>query len=196
MNIAERTPPAWANEAASRICGNAVLQRVAPEDWTDADAKLAAIEIAAARQVTRQPADPNAPTVVNVKTGEEWDTYIGRAVRMAKDRRLRQTSVYANPYRIGKPDPTDPIGQPRARAGALAAYEGLWRGRLAGNRRHHWLKHLTALTGKRLGCWCAPEPCHGHVLRELWLEFVAQATPEIHEGAHGPDSHAPSVTEA
>ena len=27
------------------------------------------------------------------------------------------------------------------------------------------------LTGRALGCWCAPEPCHGDVLAELAEEL-------------------------
>jgi len=26
---------------------------------------------------------------------------------------------------------------------------------------------LPDLRGRRLGCWCVPEPCHGHVIAEL-----------------------------
>ena len=29
------------------------------------------------------------------------------------------------------------------------------------------LKLLPDLRGRRLGCWCAPEPCHAQVLAEL-----------------------------
>ena len=29
------------------------------------------------------------------------------------------------------------------------------------------------LHGKTLGCWCAPEPCHGHVLAKLVVELHA-----------------------
>jgi hypothetical protein len=29
------------------------------------------------------------------------------------------------------------------------------------------LAALPELRGKRLGCWCAPQPCHGDVLTEL-----------------------------
>ena len=25
----------------------------------------------------------------------------------------------------------------------------------------------TELRGKNLGCWCSPEPCHGHIIKEL-----------------------------
>lgn len=41
------------------------------------------------------------------------------------------------------------------------------------NYRDHYLPHkpsllskLDTLAGKALGCWCAPEPCHGDVLKE------------------------------
>jgi len=31
----------------------------------------------------------------------------------------------------------------------------------------HLLKEIPTLQGKRLGCWCAPNTCHGDVLVEL-----------------------------
>ena len=31
---------------------------------------------------------------------------------------------------------------------------------------------LEELRGKRLGCWCVPEPCHGNVLIELLTTFT------------------------
>lgn len=31
------------------------------------------------------------------------------------------------------------------------------------------LKSLSELEGKILACWCAPEPCHGDILREMFL---------------------------
>jgi hypothetical protein len=33
--------------------------------------------------------------------------------------------------------------------------------------RPELLKRLPELRGKRLGCWCAPQACHGDVLVEL-----------------------------
>lgn len=31
-----------------------------------------------------------------------------------------------------------------------------------------WIRqHAHELAGKRLGCWCAPKPCHGDVLAEM-----------------------------
>jgi hypothetical protein len=34
------------------------------------------------------------------------------------------------------------------------------------------LKSLSELEGKTLACWCAPEPCHGDILRQLFIENV------------------------
>ena len=36
--------------------------------------------------------------------------------------------------------------------------------------RSDLLDDLSSLIGKRLGCWCSPEPCHGNVLIELIKE--------------------------
>lgn len=35
------------------------------------------------------------------------------------------------------------------------------------------MKALPELRGKVLGCWCAPRPCHGHVLVKLLGELDA-----------------------
>lgn len=99
-------------------------------------------------------------TVVHVREG--FDIYIGRAVNRAGDKRCRVQSIYANPFKIGAD---------RTREMALAEYDALWRQRLASNARHLWHKRLKKLRGKRLGCWCAPAPCHGDVLVRLLQEF-------------------------
>ena len=65
------------------------------------------------------------------------------------DRRTR----WGNPFRVGD-------GQDRAQA--VARYrEDLWRRIRAGEVA---LEDLAGLDGCWLACWCAPEPCHGHVL--------------------------------
>jgi Domain of unknown function (DUF4326) len=33
---------------------------------------------------------------------------------------------------------------------------------------------LDELVGKTLGCWCAPQPCHGHVLARLVMAMLAR----------------------
>ena len=39
------------------------------------------------------------------------------------------------------------------------------------------LDDIAALSGKRLACWCAPEPCHGHVLGALADRLAAFRPP-------------------
>lgn len=58
-----------------------------------------------------------------------------------------------NPFRIG-PDGT--------RDQVIAKYRRWLWNEIRADRVD--LKELAALHGKRLGCWCAPEPCHGEVL--------------------------------
>lgn len=36
------------------------------------------------------------------------------------------------------------------------------------------LQRLAALHRQRLGCWCAPEPCHGEVLEAAAAQAAAQ----------------------
>eukprot|EP00128_Syssomonas_multiformis_P006581 Colp12_sorted_trinity150504_noHs@34497 len=111
-------------------------------------------------------------TVVNVKVAhirptysnlKEWmekpeHAYIGRAgiVFVEGKRFPPHASVFANPFKIGK-DGT--------RKGVMIKYEKYIRDRL---RTDPGLKEqLKALRGKKLGCWCHPEPCHGDVLVKL-----------------------------
>src|SRR5262245_45541659 len=71
-------------------------------------------------------------------------------------------SAWGNPYRIG------PDGD---RAAVIAQYRRyLW-------RRKDLLARLPELTGKRLGCWCHPQPCHAAVLIAAWWALVAQQAP-------------------
>ena len=84
------------------------------------------------------------PTVVNVRT-EKYDVYIGRG------------SMYGNPFKIGVHG---------NRAEVIARY-GAWV-----RTQGQILKSLKSLTGKRLGCYCKPQPCHGDVLVELWKKLV------------------------
>lgn len=34
------------------------------------------------------------------------------------------------------------------------------------------MRALPELKGKTLGCWCAPKPCHGHILESLAKEYT------------------------
>jgi len=37
-------------------------------------------------------------------------------------------------------------------------------------------KHLIGLKGKKLGCYCKPEDCHGDVIKQ-WLDHMREAQP-------------------
>lgn len=78
-------------------------------------------------------------TVV-VHKREPHDVYIGRP------------SKWGNPYTIG-PD------------GGRAEVIEKYRKYVTGSKR--LMSCLHELKGKRLGCFCAPKPCHGDVLKEL-----------------------------
>ena len=98
------------------------------------------------------------PVVVHLKRKKgavivDCDIYIGRATYQGGWK--LPTSKWANPYRLA--DPSD-------RARVLAEYEAYVRS------KPELLAALPELRGKRLGCWCAPLPCHGDVLVRLLAE--------------------------
>ena len=94
-------------------------------------------------------------TVVNLK-GHRRDAsfadvvYVGRAVRRGGWH--LEASSFANPFRPGPDGPRDEV---------LDRYRS-W---IA--NRPDLLARLPDLKGRRLGCWCAPRPCHADVLAEL-----------------------------
>ena len=87
-------------------------------------------------------------TVVNIKTGAAYDTYIGRA-NPAYD---LPASKWANPFRLER-EQDRPL--------VLARYR-IW---LLSQPR--LLQDIHELRGLVLACWCAPRLCHGDVLAEL-----------------------------
>lgn len=78
-------------------------------------------------------------TVVHCQR-DDYDEYIGRP------------TLWGNPFEIGK-DGT--------RKEVIAKY----RAYILSNP--FLLARLHRLKGKRLGCWCSPKICHGHVIAEL-----------------------------
>lgn len=103
-------------------------------------------------------------TVVNVKSGE-FDVYIGRHVPRAKDPRCRKRGVFYNKFKVGR--------DARTAEEACVMFEQDLRWWLA--REPSMVASLLALRGKRLGCWCHPDPCHGHVLVRVIEEFWEKA---------------------
>jgi len=96
-----------------------------------------------------------ATTVVNL-TGHRDDpdfadvVYVGPALYRGGWRLA--TSPLACPYRVG-------------RDGTRAEVVGRYRVYLVG--RPDLLAELPRLRGGRIGCWCAPLPCHADVIAEL-----------------------------
>jgi hypothetical protein len=78
-------------------------------------------------------------TVVHCKK-EAYDVYIGRP------------SKWGNPFEIGKDG---------SRSEVISKYETFIR------NSPELLQDVKSLKGLRLGCWCAPRPCHGDILVKL-----------------------------
>lgn len=82
--------------------------------------------------------------VRNKKKNEEYDVYIGRG------------SPWGNPFEIGH----GPDGD--SREDVIAKYLEHFEKEILPNPRRH--AALLSLRGYRLGCFCAPLPCHGDIL--------------------------------
>lgn len=99
------------------------------------------------------------PTVVRIRRSkgvvvQDCDVYIGRAMYQGGWRLPK--SKWANPFKLSEFD----------REQSLKMYEQYIRSKPA------LMASLHELEGKRLGCWCKPEACHGDVLVRLVLEGV------------------------
>jgi hypothetical protein len=96
-----------------------------------------------------------ATSVVNLKGHREDPdfadvVYVGRAI-----------------YRGGWKLPGSPLASPSrpGRDGSRVQVLARYRQHLLG--RPDLLALLPGLRGRRLGCWCVPEPCHAQVIAEL-----------------------------
>lgn len=73
------------------------------------------------------------------------------------DVRIDRKGPYGNPFVIGVDgDRDEVIAKFRRWVTTSPCARSLW-----------VREHLHELRGKRLGCWCTPKDCHGHVLAEL-----------------------------
>lgn len=82
--------------------------------------------------------------VVNIKI-EPFDVYIGRAGR-GKD------GYFGNPFHIGPGI---------SREDAIERFERYFADRI--EKDSEFKRRILALNGKRLGCFCKPDACHGDV---------------------------------
>ena len=92
--------------------------------------------------------------VVNC-TKEDYDIYIGRGTLTPVD-----TGIWGNPFKVGRDGTREEV------------VDKYWKWVIT---QPKILNLLPTLKGKRLGCWCAPKPCHGDILVEL-VEGVFQKT--------------------
>lgn len=86
----------------------------------------------------------NRPKVVNLRKGHSYDVKIDR------------TTGFGNPYYIGRDGTREEVIEKYREYAASDP----------------WIQsHLHTLAGKRIACWCAPDPCHGDVLADLVEEL-------------------------
>lgn len=88
--------------------------------------------------------------VMNVEKTRACDVYIGRSFKGFTN------EGWGNPYRVTSERPVEQV---------VRLYEEYIRG------KPELMARLPELVGKRLGCWCAPDPCHGNVLVKLVSEM-------------------------
>lgn len=92
--------------------------------------------------------------MIHVRDMREGDVYIGRR----NNRHRLKESIWANHFVIMG-------GVTRERS--LELYERAMRVMVRGDAPAY---DIETLRGKRLACWCAPQPCHGDVLVKLLAE--------------------------
>lgn len=86
------------------------------------------------------------------------NAYVGRGgvVFVDKERYPKKASSFCNPFKVGKDGTLDEV---------VAKFRVYMTDRLS--KEPALVGELLALEGKRLGCWCKPNACHGDVLLEL-----------------------------
>lgn len=103
-------------------------------------------------------------TVVNLRTSE-FDVYIGRAGR-------GWSGYFGNPFRR---KPGEPPGA------TIERYRTYFLERV--EKDPEFRERVMALEGKRLGCFCAPNPCHGDVI--VWWLNTPRSPWRRHCGEEG-----------
>ena len=83
-------------------------------------------------------------TTVHNKYKENYDIYIGRP------------TIFGNPYEIGKDGNREEV---------VKKYREYFNNRIQSDKG--FLKQVLTLKGKRLGCFCKPNECHGDVICEF-----------------------------
>lgn len=102
-------------------------------------------------------------TVGRIRPGADG-VYIGRAGHGFD-------GYFGNPHPVGGPCPLCP-GVTHWRGQAIEAFRPWFLARVGSDPEFR--RRVLGLRGKRLLCFCAPKPCHGHVIA-AWID----AQPEI-----------------
>jgi hypothetical protein len=100
------------------------------------------------------------PPYQNLKEwmADEDNVYIGRegVVFIDGERYPKQRSIWANPFKVDKDGTLEEV---------LAMYKEHIIEKMANGKIS--IEQLLSLRDKHLGCWCAPDPCHGDILKKL-----------------------------
>jgi hypothetical protein len=95
---------------------------------------------------------------------DENNVYVGRGrvVFLTKEGPSfpPKDSKFCNPFKVGKDGTREEV---------IAKFRSFMEEKLA--KDPALKQELLALEGKRLGCWCKPEACHGDVLLELIQKY-------------------------
>jgi len=90
--------------------------------------------------------------VVNVKT-DKYDVYIGRP------RTCDEDAPFGNPHLIGY---CGVCSKSHTREECIAEFKKYFFNRLKTDIE--FFNKVMLLKNKKLGCWCVPQKCHGHVI--------------------------------
>lgn len=99
---------------------------------------------------------------------DESNVYIGRAgvvfitneASGKKERYPKVSSIFANPYKVGSDGTREEV---------IKKYQTYIESKLA--QSPTLINELLSMQGKKLGCWCYPEPCHGDILLDLITKY-------------------------
>ena len=98
---------------------------------------------------------------------EPYDVYIGRG----RCPRSGEPGRWGNPF-SSRPSRAGGVTRVASREEAIERYRRwLWQQIKTGQVD---LAELASLHGRALGCWCAPEPCHGEVLEAAAFWALAE----------------------
>ena len=95
--------------------------------------------------------DPN-----NVYIGRAGVVFITNEETGNKERFPKSSSEFANPFKVGKDGTREEV---------IEKYKNYITKKLEEDILLQ--EELLKMKSKHLGCWCAPEPCHGNILLEL-----------------------------